>query len=453
MIGTAPGNCAVSCASLPQPSGEVVTLNQGTYNNTVWNVGTNNLELNSAGKLAGTGYYLAPISDAGQITTWTGFNWSPVAPYQKELPDNKVSETFYSAENANMNGNVLLLHLNESSGNIMDASGSNNNGTAYNVTYNNAGKFKTALGFNGTNSYVQINDNSSLRMQTALTMEAWVKTTANRSGKIFQKGDWDGFGLYQDLWNGWSAGIQLANGTGSSLKWASGQPVLNKWYHLAATYDGSNFRLYVNGQQVSSAALSGQIKVTTRSVSLGSDNGAQKFFAGVIDETALFNRALTASEISENYNRGAERLNFQLRSCDDPLCAGETFSGPDGTAGSYYSDLNNYSLGRPSFSLTGIPDNRYFQYKLIMETDLTSKTPQLINATAINALGSVTGTTAAVCIDLHNLLVPKYLADIPADPQGGSQAQTYYAVSRLNNKRIEVSSCNAELNEKLVVAK
>ena len=59
-----------------------------------------------------------------------------------------------------------------------DASGNNNNGTLANATWTTSGKFGKALTFNGTSSVVNVPDAASLRLTTAMTLEAWVYPTA-----------------------------------------------------------------------------------------------------------------------------------------------------------------------------------------------------------------------------------------------------------------------------------
>jgi len=76
---------------------------------------------------------------------------------------------------------------------------------------------------------------------------------------------------------------------------------MNQWYHIALTYDGSILKMYVNGQLQNSLAVTGQLKVNTRDLSIGSDNGAQKFFNGDIDECLFFDRALSQTEIQANF--------------------------------------------------------------------------------------------------------------------------------------------------------
>ena len=77
------------------------------------------------------------------------------------------------------------------------------------------------------------------------------------------------------------------------------------WIHIAGTYDGTTARLYVDGQQVASEAISGRIVADKTPFILGangngaSDNNVTERFPGKIDEIMLYRRALTGSEIAQ----------------------------------------------------------------------------------------------------------------------------------------------------------
>jgi beta-galactosidase len=76
------------------------------------------------------------------------------------------------------------------------------------------------------------------------------------------------------------------------------------WTHLAGVYDGAVARLYVNGKEVASQALTGNFAPDTTPVILGGNgNDASgvptELFPGRIDEVMLYARALSATEISQ----------------------------------------------------------------------------------------------------------------------------------------------------------
>ena len=72
---------------------------------------------------------------------------------------------------------------------------------------------------------------------------------------------------------------------------------LNTWTHLAATYDGTTLRLYVNGGQVGSRAVASPLLTSTGVLRFGGNSVWGEFFAGRIDEVRLYNRALAVAEI------------------------------------------------------------------------------------------------------------------------------------------------------------
>ncbi|MDP3452828.1 MAG: LruC domain-containing protein, partial [Bacteroidales bacterium] len=199
---------------------------------------------------------------------------------------------------ANAQNPISAWSFNESSGDIAYDSHSSNNGLISNAL--RVGGIKgNALYFNGINSNVNINHTPQLAPSEAITMMAWIYPEENRTSKIFQKGDWDGHGIWMDLWKGWSVGIRMENDSGNSVEWGSGRPILNEWYHLAMTYNGSVLSLYINGTLRNSKPVTGKLKVNSRNLSIGSDNGVQKFFKGKIDDVMIFGVALTPEEIRD----------------------------------------------------------------------------------------------------------------------------------------------------------
>ena len=68
--------------------------------------------------------------------------------------------------------------------------------------------------------------------------------------------------------------------------------------HVVGTYDGATMRLWVDGAEVASRALSGAADQTLAGARIGSWDGRERFFAGVIDEAALYDKALSAAQIA-----------------------------------------------------------------------------------------------------------------------------------------------------------
>jgi len=84
-----------------------------------------------------------------------------------------------------------------------------------------------------------------------------------------------------------------------------------KWAHAAITYDGTlsekNIRVYINGVYMSDYDLTGNIDSQTVGIRIGGNvniDGSLGWFDGLIDEVAIYDRALTEKEIKEHYKMG-----------------------------------------------------------------------------------------------------------------------------------------------------
>jgi len=73
-------------------------------------------------------------------------------------------------------------------------------------------------------------------------------------------------------------------------------------------------------------------------------------------------------------------VQFQARSCDDPLCSGEAFMGPDNTSNSWFAWPGSMALAN-----TNLSENRYFQYKANLSTENNTMTPGISNVSVISA--------------------------------------------------------------------
>jgi len=187
---------------------------------------------------------------------------------------------------------------------VADSSGSVNNGTVSSTTWSTAGKFGNALSFNGTSSWVTVADANSLDLTSGMTLEAWVRPTAlgttwrcvifkERPGGIV-------YGLYANEDTSKPIGQVYLGGEQNALGTAA--LPLNAWTHLAVTFDGTTLRLYVNGALAGSKAAAGSMAASTGVLRIGGNAIWPEFFAGLIDEVRVYNRALSAAEIGADMN-------------------------------------------------------------------------------------------------------------------------------------------------------
>ncbi len=75
------------------------------------------------------------------------------------------------------------------------------------------------------------------------------------------------------------------------------------------TYDGSNMKLYVNGQLKNQKSVSGNLKINNKATTIGSEDGTKKFFNGSIDDARIYGKALSQAEIQYIFNNAGNTGN------------------------------------------------------------------------------------------------------------------------------------------------
>ncbi len=193
-----------------------------------------------------------------------------------------------------------------------DASGNGNNGTLTNGPTWAQGKNGSALNFDGNNDYVDCGDNASLSPTNA-TWEMWIKPNALSLANSLGR-EQDFFSKQGGVNNyGWSfynpnASNNLSFTLNIATTWrtiALSSASIGTWYHLAATYDGSYIRGYVNGAAVTPLSASGAISYAgTPSVKIGSFGTGTYCTNAVIDDVRIYNYVRTPAQITWDYNKG-----------------------------------------------------------------------------------------------------------------------------------------------------
>ncbi len=169
-----------------------------------------------------------------------------------------------------------------------------------------------AVHFDGVNDSVRVANSATLGLSSPLTLEAWIRPAALPSTGAFRsvltKAE-----SYSLQFNGPRLEFTIMqNGTRRRLQAAAGAIVAGGTYHVVGTYDGTTQRLYVNGAQVASAALSGPASAQTSPLYIGSWNGSSEFFNGTIDEAAVYGATLSPARVSAHYGAGksAQTVSF-----------------------------------------------------------------------------------------------------------------------------------------------
>ncbi len=195
-----------------------------------------------------------------------------------------------------------------------DLSGLSNTGTLTNgPTYNNGNG--GSLVFDGVNDWVDCNLSSGLTGTGSWTMSAWFKVNGAPSAGTYQNAivDTDATGGSANMicvdWSGYHGGSQnqlvyaSRPSTGGSYTNLLG-PVLTQgvWYNAVVSRNGStDTKLYTNGSL--SATYSGNVATATQPlVRIGRWTDGTNYSNCNISQVSIYNRALTAAEISQNFN-------------------------------------------------------------------------------------------------------------------------------------------------------
>jgi hypothetical protein len=204
-------------------------------------------------------------------------------------------------------GLVAAYGFEEPSGaTVTDRSGTGNNGTLTGATRITTGRFGNALSFNGSSNYVSVPDSTSLHLTTGMTLEAWVYQAINTDYRTVVLKEATGnlaYALYGASTYGTSAVHRPSSWLGSDDLGGVAALPADTWKHLATTYDGTTWRLYVDGVEVSSKPYTKPIPTSTSPLKIGGNALWGEFFSGRIDEVRVYDHGLTAAEVQADMNR------------------------------------------------------------------------------------------------------------------------------------------------------
>lgn len=377
-----------------------------------------------------SGELISRVMDGSGAVSWTDLSWQTSLPYQKAIVDgaSQESTTVYPGlvSNSMKSGMVSLYHFDETAADTGPAASDFQDASVagLNVSFDQVGSvsygdtdsvFGRALALNDKNSRILINYGPGNQFSSVATFSFWMK--------------WDGqdsvmpvaAGTYYDLVI--FGGCFGFNTGASDCRGISSGGLSNRWVHVVAEFNNGNSnlnRLYINGVEQIMNQLHGSphlpFAVTSNIIAVSGWPGTSGYgFTGKLDEVAIFNRSLSLAEVQQSYARGASRVKFQVRSCAVADCSDATWKGPDGTAGTFFTEAFNRSTQAPSPSgsylatgprtlfsnFTNPPSsNRYFQYRAILESDshLTQVQPEIRNV----SIGPVTYNSSSPSVVTQN---------------------------------------------------
>ena len=249
---------------------------------------------------------------------------------------------------------VALWHFNGSNAStLIDVEGGNTGTSNGGLTCGVKGRFGKGCEFDGDNDFIDAGNDVSLQIVDKLTVAAWVKSTGTDTYPISKTT------IVDVSWYLFTRFV--VSGTGSDLIFTDivlGTP--NEWEYRVGVYDGEAglLKQYVNGVDVT-GSITGTIPPSLHNsgepVRIGVN--INSYHNGLIDEVAIWNRALTAEEIELNYNVTKHKLNLtsdgivflQVKASDDD-------------DNSSLSDVFNFTLDTttPTLLLFNLTNNTIF---------------------------------------------------------------------------------------------
>jgi hypothetical protein len=188
---------------------------------------------------------------------------------------------------------------------VVDTSG---DGTAANgsiiggVTRGPGPNGMAALNFDGTSGLVQLGAPAKLGFSGQITVSAWIKTTSVPGTVNIVSKSFDGinapFYLSLDDANTIRFGTYRSqNGTFDAVGKTASPLTDNQWHHVAGTFNGTQFKVYVDGQLLGFTGDTYGVAVSSGSITIGGSIGAY-FFNGSIADVQIFNAGLSNADIA-----------------------------------------------------------------------------------------------------------------------------------------------------------
>jgi hypothetical protein len=359
------------------------------------------------------GLFVSASFDTGdKNAVWETLSWIPNAPLSRPLPELGASDSGYAEGEVDMTDNILLLHLDESAlgqdALVLDKSGKDHDGRIVldgELASSAEGEFNDALDLD-RDAWVSLDGNYFDFGTSDFTYSIWVKMrpcSESNDNKIAMGGA--GTGDRPHMWIGTLCPDTCPGGDGAFMNFLDDSrdgPSLNvcsgvnlgdgNWHHLVGVKRGHTapaalVHLYVDGREVDADSHDFGANTFTYNggeIRLGSFNlsDPQYHTSIVVDEAAIWKRALSDAEVTNLYRRGAGSIGFQVRVCAE-TCGTEEFIGPDGTSATYFTEaeLTGESGSQAgNLSALGLVGARA-QYRARFSTSDTSYSPGLRKVT------------------------------------------------------------------------
>jgi hypothetical protein len=158
------------------------------------------------------------------------------------------------------------------------------------------------LAFNGSTQYATVPHTSTLWNGQAFTLSVWAKKTGTGNAGVSAIMISKDTNYLEHSYNGKTLASFRNSANTQFLLTGNNAASYNEWRHYAVTYDGTMGVLYENGAATGSTTLAITVSSTSDPLNIGRWNGTSYNLNGSISNAMVYNRALNADEILQNYN-------------------------------------------------------------------------------------------------------------------------------------------------------
>ncbi|MEE9525510.1 MAG: LamG-like jellyroll fold domain-containing protein [Candidatus Woesearchaeota archaeon] len=201
-----------------------------------------------------------------------------------------------------------------------DYSGYSNDGTVSGATWNATGGYDGygAYDYNAGNNRITLSGTNFAEITAGnLTLSMWVKTTDGNHQALFSQLDGGGTGrTWLTISTSTCSNKEIAAALGGTILCSTTPTILETWYHITLTYDGTDLKLYIDGEEEASDARSID-EDADGDFLLGVNKALTSDLTGSIDEVLIFDRSLTADEVRGLYQRKADTILSSELEADD----------------------------------------------------------------------------------------------------------------------------------------
>ena len=192
-----------------------------------------------------------------------------------------------------------------------DLSGNGNDVTLSGATFDS--NFKGSFDFDGSNDVGETGSNIGISGTNSRTFDFWCNVHGDQQRNIVAMGGNGNSALFETMvYTGGGYLQAIGHYYGSGMDTLSSLPSkdtvnVNEWNHIVHMYNGSSVSIYTNG--VFSNAKSLSLNTSDSVVRIGRNvYTPSNYFNGNISSLKIYNKALTESEVLQNYN--AQRIRF-----------------------------------------------------------------------------------------------------------------------------------------------